>query len=238
MNEKIKKLEEIIKESNNIVFLGGAGVSTESGLKDFRGQGGIYKQKYEYPAETILSHNFFFEHNEKFYDFYFKEMVNLNVKPNYAHYFLADLENKGKLKAIITQNIDGLHQKAGSKKVLELHGSVLDNYCCKCNQYYSLNEYKNFRICPKCKGLIKPDVVLYQEPLKKQTIKESIQFIQNAEVLIVGGTSLNVFPANQLIYYFRGKYLILINQEKTNFDQFFNLVINEKIGEVFKQIKL
>lgn len=238
MNEKIVQLQKIIDSSNNIVFLGGAGVSTESGLKDFRGQDGLYQQKYEYPAEVILSHDFFFHMNEKFYDFYFKEMVNFEVKPNYAHYFLAKLEQKNKLKAVITQNIDGLHQMAGSKKVLELHGSVLDNYCCNCNHHYTLKDYQKNRFCPKCQGLIKPDVVLYQESLKEKTIKEAIEFIKNAEVLIVGGTSLNVYPANQLIYYFHGKHLILINKEKTSYNKYFDLIINEKIGEVFKQINI
>ena len=237
MNEKIKKLEEIIKESNNIVYLGGAGVSTESGLKDFRGQGGIYKQKYEYPAETILSHNFFFEHNEKFYDFYFKEMVNLSVKPNYAHYFLADLENKGKLEAIITQNIDGLHQKAGAKNVFELHGSVLRNYCMKCHKFYEAEYVFNSNGIPKCAcgGIIKPDVVLYEEGLNEETLNKSIIAINKADLLIVAGTSLTVYPASGLIDYFRGRNLVLINRDVTPFDNRADLVIHEALGKVFRE---
>lgn len=237
MNE-INELKKIIDNSDNIVFFGGAGVSTASGIPDFRSKDGLYNKKYKYNPEEILSHNFFINNIKDFYEFYFDKMIYIDAKPNFCHLKLAELENKNKLKGIITQNIDNLHQMADSKNVLELHGSVYRNYCTKCNKFYDLNymlNNKNNLVC-KCGGFIKPDVVLYGEMLNENILNESINLIKNCDTLIVGGTSLNVYPAAGLINYFRGNNLILINKEKTPYDYMANLVINDDINEVFKKI--
>lgn len=238
MNDKIKNLKEIIKESNNIVFFGGAGVSTESGIPDFRSKDGLYNQKYKFPPEKILSHTFFMKCMKDFFEFYKEKMNSLSYEPNITHQKLAELERRGKLKAIITQNIDGLHSKAGSKKVLELHGSILRNYCMKCHKFYEAKfvfESKNIPKCT-CGGIIKPDVVLYEEPLDETTLNYAIEAIQNAEVLIVAGTSLTVYPASSLIKFFKGKHLILINKEETSYDTLADLVIRDNLGKVFKYL--
>ena len=238
IEEKINKFDKIIKYSDNIVFFGGAGVSTESGIPDFRSKDGLYNQKYKFAPEEILSHTFFINNTEEFFKFYKEKLNSLDIKPNITHLKLAELEAKGKLRAIITQNIDGLHQKAGSNNVLELHGSVLRNYCMKCNKFYDAEYVFNCKGIPKCScgGIIKPDVVLYGENLNEDTIDKSIYYIENAETLIVGGTSLMVYPANGLIRYFRGKNLILINKDATQYDIVANLVINEKLGKIFSTI--
>lgn len=238
--DKIKELETIIKESNYIVFFGGAGVSTESGLKDFRSKDGLYHEKYIYPPEEILSHHFFLENTEEFYKFYKDKLNSLNYKPNIAHIVLAKLEEKGLLKAIITQNIDGFHQMAGSKNVLELHGSVLRNYCMKCHRFYNAEYIFSSLGIPKCKcgGLIKPEVVLYEEPLDDEILKKAIKEISNADTLIIAGTSLNVYPAAGLINYFKGKHLVLINKEKTQYDTICDLVIHDSIGKVMEKINM
>lgn len=236
--DEISKLKTIIEESNNIVFFGGAGVSTESGIPDFRSVDGLYNQKYDYPPETILSHTFYVRNGKEFYRFYRDKMLFLDAMPNAAHKKLAELENRGKLKAVITQNIDGLHQKAGSKTVLELHGSVLRNYCSKCGKFYDVNAIKNSTEVPTCEcgGKIKPDVVLYEEGLDQKTIQDAVSYISNADVLIIGGTSLAVYPAAGLIDYYRGNKLILINKSTTPMDARANLVINGSIGEVLSQV--
>ena len=236
--DKIKELETIIKKSNYIVFFGGAGVSTESGLKDFRSKDGLYHEKYDYPPEEILSHHFFLENTEEFYKFYKDKLNSLNYKPNIAHIVLAKLEEKGLLKAIITQNIDGFHQMAGSKNVLELHGSVLRNYCMKCHRFYNAEYIFSSLGIPKCScgGLIKPEVVLYEEPLDDEILKKAIKEISNADTLIIAGTSLNVYPAAGLINYFKGKHLVLINKEKTQYDTICDLVIHDSIGKVMEKI--
>ena len=238
MNDKIEKFKQLINESNNIVFFGGAGVSTESGIPDFRSKDGLYNQKYKYPPETILSHSFFMENTSEFYKFYKEKMNSLKYEPNITHFKLAKLEEKGKLKAIITQNIDGLHQKAGSKNVYELHGSVLRNYCMKCQKFYNAEDVFYSNDIPKCNcgGIIKPDVVLYEEGLDEETLENSIRAIQNADLLVIGGTSLTVYPASGLINYFKGRNLVLINKDATPYDKMADLVINEKLGEVFKEI--
>ena len=238
MDDKILNFKQIIESSNNIVFFGGAGVSTESGIPDFRSQDGLYNQKYDYPPESILSHTFFINKTEEFYKFYRDKMNSLKYEPNITHIKLADLERKGKLKAVITQNIDGLHQKAGSKIVYELHGSVLRNYCMNCRKFYDADYVFNSDGVPKCDcgGIIKPDVVLYEEGLNNETIENSIRAIHEADVMIVAGTSLTVQPASSLINYFRGKSLILINRDKTMYDYKADLVINESLGKVFKEI--
>lgn len=238
MDEKIQQFKKLVYESNKIVFFGGAGVSTESGIPDFRSKDGLYNQQYDYPPETILSHSFFVNNTEEFYRFYKTKMNSLNYEPNITHIKLAELENKGKVKAIITQNIDGLHQKAGSKIVYELHGSVLRNYCTKCNKFYEAKYVFNSIGVPKCTcgGIIKPDVVLYQEGLDDNTVTNSIKAIQNADLLIVAGTSLTVWPAASLINYFEGKNLVLINRDTTPYDKKANLVINESLGKVFNEI--
>lgn len=236
MDEKIKVLKEWIDNSNNIVFFGGAGVSTESGIPDFRSVDGLYNQKYDYPPETILSHTFFWRKTDEFYRFYRDKMIIDNVKPNAAHLKLAEWEAQGKLKAVITQNIDGLHQLAGSKEVLELHGSVHRNYCDKCHAFYGIEAItgcEGVPKCPSCGGVVKPDVVLYEEGLDDMTITKSIQYIANADVLIIGGTSLAVWPAAGLIDYYRGNKLVLINKSQTQRETRANLVIEGKIGEVF-----
>ena len=235
----IDKLNEIINNSNNIVFFGGAGVSTESGIPDFRSVDGLYNQKYDYPPELILSHNFFYSNTEDFYKFYYDKLINTDVLPNDCHKKLKELEDIGKLKAIITQNIDGLHEMAGSKNVITLHGTIYKNHCTLCNKEYNLGymlKYKNSIPICKCMGIIKPDVILYNEPLIDKDYEDAIKYITNADTLIIGGTSLNVFPAASLIKCFKGKYLIIINKEKLNVDC--DLQINEPIGEVFKKIKI
>lgn len=230
-----------VNESDNIVFFGGAGVSTESGIPDFRSVDGLYHQKYDYPPETILSHTFYVRHTEEFYRFYKDKMLYLDAKPNEAHKKLAELEQAGKLKAVITQNIDGLHQAAGSKKVLELHGSVHRNYCTKCGKLFSAEyvlESKGLPRCDVCDGLIKPDVVLYEEGLDDQTMREAIYYIQHADMLIIGGTSLAVYPAAGLIDYYRGNKLVLVNKSTTPMDDRADLLIQGSIGEIFSKIEV
>lgn len=238
MNEKIKKLKELVKKSNNIVFFGGAGVSTESGIPDFRSKDGLYNQKYKYPPELILSHEFFLQKTEEFYEFYRDKMNSLKYEPNITHFKLSELEQLGKVKAVVTQNIDGLHQKAGSKNVFELHGSVLRNYCMNCNKFYDGEYIFSSKGIPRCDcgGIIKPDVVLYQEGLDDATLEGSIKAIREADMLIIGGTSLTVYPASGLINYFNGDNLVLINKDATSFDSMANLVINEKLGGVFSEL--
>ena len=239
MTDEIKKLKEWIEGSSNIVFFGGAGVSTESGIPDFRSTDGLYNQQYDYPPEEILSHTFFVRKPEEFFRFYQDKMLCLTAKPNAAHLKLAELEKEGKLKAVVTQNIDGLHQAAGSKVVYELHGSVLRNYCMKCGKFfdaeYMLNS-KGVPTCDKCGGQIKPVVVLYEESLDSECIEGAVSAISLADVLIVGGTSLVVYPAAGLINYYRGNKLVLINKSATPMDKKADLVINEAIGKVFSQI--
>lgn len=238
--EKINKLIEYIRESNNIVFFGGAGVSTESGIPDFRSVDGLYNMKYDYPPEEILSHTFFMNKTNDFYLFYKDKLNSLKYEPNITHKVLADLENKGKLKSIITQNIDGLHQKAGSKNVLELHGSVLRNYCMECNKFYDANYVFNSKdTVPKCEcgGVIKPDVVLYEEPLNDSIMTQALRDISSADMLIIAGTSLAVYPAAGLINFFRGKHLVLINKSSTPLDSKAELVINDSLGKVFTAIQ-
>ena len=238
MEEKIERFKSLVEESNNIVFFGGAGVSTESGIPDFRSKDGLYNQKYKYSPERILSHTFFMRNTEEFYEFYKDKMNSLKYEPNITHIKLVELEQKGKLKAVVTQNIDGLHQKAGSKNVYELHGSVLRNYCMKCNKFYDANYVFNSDGIPKCDcgGIIKPDVVLYEEGLDDVTIVNSINAIANADLLIIAGTSLMVQPAAGLINYFSGRNMVLINKDSTVYDNLANLVINESLGKVFKEI--
>lgn len=241
MDENVRKLQEIVKNSDNIVFFGGAGVSTESGIPDFRSVDGLYHQKYDYPPETILSHTFFVRNTKEFYRFYRDKMLCLDVQPNAAHRKLAELEEKGKLRAVVTQNIDGLHQAAGSKKVMELHGSVHRNYCQKCGKSYDARymlEYPGEVPLCECGGVIKPDVVLYEEGLDQQTIQDSIYYISHADVMIIGGTSLAVYPAAGLIDYFRGSHLVVINKSPTPRDKFADLLISDSIGKVLGQISL
>ena len=240
-NEKISQLQEIIDSSNRIVFFGGAGVSTESGIPDFRSVDGLYNQTYKYPPEEILSHTFFVRKTDEFFNFYRDKMLCFTAKPNKAHLFLAKLEEEGKLSAIITQNIDGLHQQAGSKRVYELHGSVHRNHCMKCGEFYNgeyIAETTNVPKCKKCGSTIKPDVVLYEEGLDDKTIEESIKAISNADCMIIAGTSLTVYPAAGLIRYFKGKNLVLINKSKTSVDNTADLVINAPVGEVLSKIKI
>lgn len=233
---------KIIQETDNIVFFGGAGVSTESGIPDFRSVDGLYSQKYAYPPETILSHTFYVKKTEEFYRFYRDKMLCLTAEPNDTHLKLAELEAAGKLKAVITQNIDGLHQKAGSRMVLELHGSVHRNYCRTCgkefNAEYVLASDTNIPLCDSCKGQIKPDVVLYEEGLDQQIIEAAVSYIRNADVLIIGGTSLAVYPAAGLIDYYHGNQLVLINKSTTPMDSRADLLISAGLGEVFRQIKV
>lgn len=241
MDNKIQQLAQIIKNSNNIVFFGGAGMSTESGIPDFRSSGGLYndKNKLSISPEQILSHSFFFNHTEQFYNFYKNKMIYTDAKPNKGHIALAKLEKMGKLKAVITQNIDGLHQAAGSKRVYELHGSIHRNYCTNCNKFYPLDfilSSTGIPRCTECSSIVKPDVVLYEEPLDSTVLNESIKAISNADTLIIGGTSLVVYPAASLIRYFRGKNLILINKSSTQYDHLATLCINDKIGEVLSQV--
>lgn len=240
MSDAVAKLQELIDGSENIVFFGGAGVSTESGIPDYRSVDGLYHQKYDYPPETILSHTFYVSKPKEFFKFYRDKMVALDAKPNKAHLALAKLEEIGKLKAVVTQNIDGLHQAAGSKKVLELHGSVLRNYCEKCHQFYDIKAVIESEGVPTCAcgGRIKPDVVLYEEGLDQRTLQEAVKAISEADMLIIGGTSLAVYPAAGLIDYYQGDRLVLVNKTPTQRDTMANLVITGSIGEVFSQIDL
>lgn len=240
MNEKIQKLSQILKESNNIVFFGGAGISTASGIPDFRSSNGLYSKKLNrnFTPEQAVSHSFFVRYPEEFYNFYKKNLVYPDAIPNNCHKALARLEQMGKLKAIVTQNIDGLHQAAGSKKVFELHGSVLRNYCSNCHAFYDADyvlHAKGVPMCEKCGGVVKPDVVLYEEGLNEQIITDSIHAIAHADTLIIGGTSLVVYPAAGLIDYFTGKNLVLINKSSTSADNKADLVINDDIAVVMKE---
>lgn len=237
----IEDLQKIITESDNIVFFGGAGVSTESGIPDFRSVDGLYNQKYDYPPETILSHSFYINQTEEFYRFYHDKMLCLDAKPNPAHKKLAELEQAGKLKAVITQNIDGLHQMAGSKEVLELHGSVHRNYCRKCGKEFDaqyMKDHTGVPLCDKCGGDIKPDVVLYEEGLDTGTMQKAVRYIANADVLIIGGTSLAVYPAAGLIDYYRGNKLVLINKSATPMDSRADLLVQGSIGEILGHIRV
>ena len=246
MNNSINILQQLINKSKKIAFFGGAGVSTESGIPDFRSIDGLYQQKWKYPPEQIISHSFFEYDPVEFYRFYREKLVpSKEIKPNAAHYKLAELEEKGKLLGVITQNIDGLHQKAGSKKVFELHGSTLRNYCTKCGEFYdeqfilqSENAPDKLPHCTKCDGIVKPDVVLYEEGLDDAIVNGAIDAISKADTLIIGGTSLIVYPAAGLINYFRGENLILINKSQTSCDHKATLVIHQPIGQVLGQIKV
>ena len=236
-SENMETFLKWINESDNIVFFGGAGVSTESGIPDFRSVDGLYNQKYDFPPETILSHSFYRKNPEEFYRFYRDKMLCLDAEPNITHIKLAELEKAGKLKGVITQNIDGLHQKAGSKNVMELHGSVLRNYCERCLQFVSAEDIlhsEGVPKCPKCGGPVKPDVVLYEEGLDDTTISKSVRAIAEADVLIIGGTSLNVYPAAGFINYYHGNKLVLINKSETPYDHEANLLIHDSIGKVLK----
>ena len=234
-SEKINELRKIVEESDNIVFFGGAGVSTESGIPDFRSVDGLYNQKYKYPPETIISHSFYLRNPEEFYRFYKDKMIFKDSKPNKAHLKLAELEREGKLKAVITQNIDGLHQMAGSKNVIELHGSVHRNYCERCHAFYNLDYIVNsdgVPKCEKCGGTVKPDVVLYEEALNDENMSDALRYISEADTLIIGGTSLVVYPAAGLVRYFRGRKLVVINMSPTQSDANADLLIADKIGDV------
>ena len=242
MSDAVERFLQMVKESDNIVFFGGAGVSTESGIPDFRSVDGLYNQKYDYPPETILSHSFYITKPEEFYRFYRDKMLCLDVKPNVTHEKLAQLEAAGKLKAVVTQNIDGLHQAAGSKHVMELHGSVHRNYCQRCGKLfdarYILESSDPVPVCDACGGKIKPDVVLYEEGLDDQMMRDAIYYISHADMLIIGGTSLAVYPAAGLIDYYRGSKLVLINKSATPMDSRADLVIQEGLGAVFGQINV
>lgn len=237
MSERVDLLEQWITESDNVVFFGGAGVSTESGIPDFRSVDGLYNQQYDYPPETIISHSFYRKNPEEFYRFYKNKMLFPDAQPNAAHKALAKLEQQGKVRAVITQNIDGLHQAAGSKEVLELHGSVHRNYCTRCGKFFGLSDILGMNGVPRCEcgGIIKPDVVLYEEGQDQETLQKAVRYIQNAEILIIGGTSLTVYPAAGLIDYYRGKKLVLINKTATPMDERADLVISAPIGEVFER---
>lgn len=238
MDEKIAKLREWIDGSDNIVFFGGAGVSTESGIPDFRSVDGLYNQQYKYPPETILSHTFFLSETEEFYRFYRAKMLALDAKPNAAHLKLAEWEREGKCRAVVTQNIDGLHQKAGSRNVFELHGSVLRNYCMKCGKFYPGEFVRDAKGIPRCTcgGIVKPDVVLYEEALDEKTLAGAISAIRQADMLLVGGTSLTVYPAAGLLGYYRGDRLALINRDETPYDDMAGLVLHASLGDVFSQL--
>ena len=241
MSSESEQLNKLIDENDNIVFFGGAGVSTESNIPDFRSENGIYNavNQYGYPPETMLSHSFFISHTDIFFDYLKKTLIYPEAKPNYAHIGLAKLEEIGKLKAVITQNIDNLHQMAGSKAVYELHGTLYKNYCVKCHKKFDINyvmESDGIPHCDKCGGIVRPDVVLYEEGLDGQTLYASVNAIENADILIVGGTSLNVYPAAGLIDYYKGNNLVLINKSTTPYDRRANLIIRESIGKVFKEI--
>lgn len=234
MEEKRKKLREMVEESNYIVFFGGAGVSTESGIKDYRSVDGLYSQRFAYPPETMLSHSFYVSHTEEFYDFYRAKMLAPDAKPNAAHLKLAEWEREGKLKAVITQNIDNLHQAAGSREVLELHGSAYRNYCQRCGAFYGIERIVESRGVPRCScgGIIKPDVVLYEEGLDEDTVARAVQHIRQADMLIIGGTSLVVYPAAGLVRYYRGDKLVVINKGETSADAGADLVIDGPVGQV------
>ncbi len=244
-DEKIQQLQKIIDESSSIVFFGGAGVSTESGIPDFRSQDGLYQQQWKYPPETIISRSFFDANTKEFYRFYREKLIIRGAEPNITHKKLAELEAAGKLTAVVTQNIDGLHQKAGSKKVYELHGSTLRNYCMNCHKFFddkfisdSANSPDTLPHCDECGGLVKPDVVLYEEGLDDKIINGAVDAIADCDTLIIGGTSLVVYPAAGLIRYFRGKHLVLINKSETQADNMADLVIHDSLGKVFEQITL
>lgn len=236
--DKLEILKKWIEESNHIVFFGGAGVSTESGIPDFRSVDGLYSQKFDYPPETIISHTFFERKPEYFFRFYREKMLPLGFEPNVTHRVLARWEAEGKLSAVVTQNIDGLHQKAGSKKVYELHGSVLRNYCLRCRKFHSAEFVKNCDGIPRCDcgGTVKPDVVLYEEGLDQDTIEKSVMAIHRADLLIVAGTSLTVYPAAGLINYYRGNRLVLINRDATPYDSQADLVFHESLGTIFSKL--
>lgn len=238
MNAQILKLQEWVQQSDNIVFFGGAGVSTESGIPDFRSVDGLYNQKYQYPPETIISHSFFTRNPDEFYRFYKDKMLALDAMPNAAHQKLAAWEAEGRLRAVITQNIDGLHQAAGSNTVLELHGSVHRNYCQRCHKFYDAQSIKRAAGVPQCAcgGVIKPDVVLYEESLNEKTLETSVRLIAQADILIVGGTSLVVYPAAGLINYYRGQKLVLINRTETAADRRADLILHGNIGEIFSEL--
>lgn len=243
MDEKIEKLQQMVDESSRIVFFGGAGVSTESGIPDFRSQDGLYSQKWKYPPETIISRSFFDANPKEFYRFYREKLIIKGAEPNITHKKLAELEQKGKISAVVTQNIDGLHQKAGSKKVWELHGSTLRNFCTRCGKFYDENfilESKDspdtLPRCTDCGGLVKPDVVLYEEGLDDRIVEGAIQAIRQADLLIIGGTSLVVYPAAGFIRYFTGKNLVMINRTETSADSAANLVLHQNLGTVFNQL--
>ena len=238
MDKKWQTLKEWIDQSSNIVFFGGAGVSTESGIPDFRSVDGLYNQKYTYPPEMIISHSFYVKNPEEFYRFYKDRMIFSEAEPNGAHKALAKLEREGKLKAVITQNIDGLHQAAGSREVLELHGSIHRNYCTRCGEFYDLDYVKKSEGVPRCAcgGIIKPDVVPYEEGLDQRLLQKAVAYIARADVLIVGGTSLVVYPAAGLIDYYRGNKLVLINRSATSRDSQADLVINDSIGQVLAAV--
>lgn len=245
LEEKIENFQKIYDNSDSIVFFGGAGVSTESGIPDFRSQDGLYSQQWKYPPETIISRSFFDANPAEFYRFYREKLIIKNIEPNTAHFQLAKMEEKGKLKAVVTQNIDGLHQKAGSRNVFELHGSTLRNFCMDCGAEYGIdfiaeseNSPDKLPHCAKCGGLVKPDVVLYEEPLDQNVINGAVNAIKNADTLIIGGTSLAVYPAAGLIDYFRGKNIVLINKSATAGDARANLVIHESIGKVLGMLKI
>ena len=236
--ESAEMLQKMIDDSNRIVFFGGAGVSTESGIPDFRSRGGLFSQKYKYPPETIISHSFYLRNPEEFYRFYKDKMIYPEAEPSITHKALAKLEEEGKLKGVITQNIDGLHQKAGSKNVIELHGSVLRNYCSKCHKFYGVDKILESDGIPRCDcgGLIKPDVVLYEEGLNEADIDNAVKLIKEADILIVGGTSLGVYPAAGLINYYTKDKLILVNKTATPYDQRADLLIRDELGSVFSRI--
>ncbi len=240
MDGKIEKLQRLIDGSERIVFFGGAGVSTESGIPDFRSVDGLYNQKYDYPPEEILSHSFFERYPDEFYRFYRDKLIVRGAQPNAAHKYLAGLEARGKLRAVITQNIDGLHQAAGSRNVLELHGTLLKNYCVKCGRRFDADYVQNASEtprCDKCGGIVRPDIVLYEEGLDSDVLTRSVTEISRADMLIIGGTSLAVYPAAGLIHYFRGRHLVLINKSPTPMDSMAELVIAEKIGQVFSELR-
>ena len=236
--DKMELLKQWISESNRVVFFGGAGVSTESGIPDFRSVDGLYNQKFDYPPETIISHSFYRRNPEYFFRFYREKMLPLGFEPNITHKVLARWEEEGKLLAVVTQNIDGLHQKAGSKRVYELHGSVLRNYCVKCGKFHNAEFVKNSLDVPHCDcgGIVKPDVVLYEESLDSATIEGSVAAISRADLLIVAGTSLTVYPAAGLVNYYRGNRMVLINRDETPYDHQADLVFHEKLGDIFKQL--
>ncbi len=237
--ENYEKLQKIIDESKNIVFFGGAGVSTESGIKDFRSVDGLYNEKYDYPPEVMLSRTFFDNHPEEFFKFYKDKLNPEGVEPNVTHKYLVKLEEEGKLKAVITQNIDGLHEKAGSKNVLLLHGTTYVNHCMDCGKEYDHKYVFNSKGIPKCScgGIIKPDVVLYEEPLNEITVSKAIDAISTCDTLIVAGTSLVVYPAAMYVRYFRGKHLVIINKDRTQYDDIAELVIHDKMGNIFSKLK-